>query len=583
MNRDRAHYARETVQSRPVNLDQVAARLQDIPADRERSFRSPSPASTISPPTEEEQYRHDVQHETRFYNKLVKDGGRPSHPLSLFDNVIKDPGEYREILSFWQDGQSGKWKVFAIEHFRWSNFQWLQRYARGQRGYDHWRSMWVESRLAAKDDGDSDRTLDKWHSEEQWEHHWQDIVKNGLDNGVVCVGQNQLWAQFLERQGHIPEQQGFPEYVEAVKERLKRHGFTRPFQLDKDAARQDKLTTWIEYLGYEYWWYDQYALNTCQQKWYDDAWKKLVDSGVLRLEDTKEHICKTGITYRDTEEEKQAEKAMQSAMLNVASAETSISKSHRCRKPLQQLQERLTKAQSILNAAKARHELLKTRVDCIYKFLRRTENLRVAKHSAERHIILLRWMLQQVPLIELELSNVAENDSGRRDIQMRDADQRTGAVSAQQDKTRKRGRPIAIDDERSPKRLKYSSQSSSLSQRLTSDALIVTELAEEPKVSRTTLSLTNKSRKEATAKLDTSLGMTKVTPNQSFTVAKPLRRTSRKVGERTNIFKITKRMANTTRDNKASDQSSRNLKSLRRSDRIAEREQRLLSSLPRIQ
>lgn len=52
--------------------------------------------------------------------------------------------------------------------------------------------MWVESRLAAEEDGASNRTLDIWHSEERWEHHWQDIVKHGLDNGVVCVGQNQL-------------------------------------------------------------------------------------------------------------------------------------------------------------------------------------------------------------------------------------------------------------------------------------------------------------------------------------------------------------------------------------------------------
>lgn len=49
------------------------------------------------------------------------------------------------------------------------------------------------------------------------------------------------------------------ELTEALKERLARHGFTRPFQLDEDAARQDKMTTWIEYLGYEYWWYDYYA------------------------------------------------------------------------------------------------------------------------------------------------------------------------------------------------------------------------------------------------------------------------------------------------------------------------------------
>ncbi|KAK0655338.1 hypothetical protein B0T16DRAFT_396726, partial [Cercophora newfieldiana] len=36
--------------------------------------------------------------------------------------------------------------------------------------------------------------------------------------------------------------------AEQVKRRLAQHGFTRTFQLEKDPRRQDKLTTWIEYL-----------------------------------------------------------------------------------------------------------------------------------------------------------------------------------------------------------------------------------------------------------------------------------------------------------------------------------------------
>lgn len=164
---------------------------------------------------------------------------------------------------------------------------------------------------------------------------------------------------------------------------------------------------------------------------------------------------------------------MQSAMLNLASVETFISKSHRCRKPLQQLQKRLAKAQSVMNAAKVRHKLLKTRVDCIYDFLRQTENLRTAKHNAERHIILLRWMLLQVPLIEFESSKRAENDSGPRNMHV--------------------------------------------------------------------------------------------------------------VKKKTDVFKITKKLTNKTRGNKASNSSSKNLKLPCRSVRIAERAQRSSSSLPRIQ
>jgi hypothetical protein len=42
-----------------------------------------------------------------------------------------------------------------------------------------------------------------------------------------------------------------------VKRSLARHGFTRPIELDEDPERQDKLTTWIEFLDFEHWFYDK--------------------------------------------------------------------------------------------------------------------------------------------------------------------------------------------------------------------------------------------------------------------------------------------------------------------------------------
>jgi hypothetical protein len=72
------------------------------------------------------------------------------------------------------------------------------------------------------------------------------------------------------------------EYAEALRERLLRHGFPRRFQLDEDAARQDKLTTWIEYLGYQYWWFDRSRkLMEIDQRKHDEGWTKLLDSNVL--------------------------------------------------------------------------------------------------------------------------------------------------------------------------------------------------------------------------------------------------------------------------------------------------------------
>ena len=67
-----------------------------------------------------------------------------------------------------------------------------------------------------------------------------------------------------------------------MKQGLTEHGFTQSFQLDEDPERQDKLTTWIEYLDFEYWWYDKdMRFVKRHQPQYDEAWKKLVDLKVL--------------------------------------------------------------------------------------------------------------------------------------------------------------------------------------------------------------------------------------------------------------------------------------------------------------
>ena len=52
----------------------------------------------------------------------------------------------------------------------------------------------------------------------------------------------------------LPAEQAEPErfaaYCRRLYKRLARHGFERSFQLHEGPGRQDKLTTWIEYLGF---------------------------------------------------------------------------------------------------------------------------------------------------------------------------------------------------------------------------------------------------------------------------------------------------------------------------------------------
>ncbi|KAF2257131.1 hypothetical protein BU26DRAFT_546274 [Trematosphaeria pertusa] len=464
--RDRTRRMSETAESHPIDLDQVAALLQDVSADRERSRRSPSSATTEPPLTEGEQYVEDLRRQTGYYKMLVDDGGRPSHPLSRLEDIVKDPGEYREILSFWQEKAQhtiellpGEWKVFETQLWRWKDFQSLQRFARGQRGYDYWRSLWDEERKmrSFESPGRSDPGI----SEERWEHHWQLYQK--YDNYVRLGTSYMPWQRFIRRKGQTIGQQGFPEYTEALKERLERHGFTRLFQLDEDAARQDKITTWIEYLGYEYWWYDYYiGITRSHQKRHDNAWKKLVDSEVLRPGETEEVVCNIDTTFQDAGEKEIAKKAMQSAKLAVSSAETTIAKGQSKLSP-QTLQQRLLAARSKLETTQAKYESLKRRSDCITEFIQRTEDYRITKKNAKHHDVLLRWMLQQIPLIEAELnpSNECGSDkSGRKNVLKRNRNRSEELHENSQEQSRGEGVSGPNPDQLAPAVVSFQEQPS---------------------------------------------------------------------------------------------------------------------------
>jgi hypothetical protein len=140
--------------SRPVDLDDLMTRLEDISADRQTQPRSPSPhiaaarmkVSGCMPPLvqsdlrsrettesldEEEDHLRGLADETEYYNTLIREGGRPSHPVSFGRDILEDPGEYREILSYWQlvnhDAEGRVWKVFGSQMCEWQRFRKWQR------------------------------------------------------------------------------------------------------------------------------------------------------------------------------------------------------------------------------------------------------------------------------------------------------------------------------------------------------------------------------------------------------------------------------------------------------------------------
>lgn len=223
-----------------------------------------------------------------------------------------------------------------------------------------------------------------------------------------------------------------PEYTALYKKRLARHSFTRPFEFDEDPKQQDKLTTWIEYMSYEYKWYDRYARVKRRHKRYDEAWKKLVDSKVLRPHETEEFIWDIESVWQREIEGLRAKQAVESAKSAMLLAQQAVSS-----QPSASSRRSLAMAQSWLDSATQSFESFMRRNDLIIEFRRGMAGHRHYTRRAERHSILVRWVRDQIPLIESEMEQAAAAE--------RTVDDKTGV---------KRGRDNEAEETRGMKRRK---------------------------------------------------------------------------------------------------------------------------------
>ena len=111
-------------------------------------------------------------------------------------------------------------------------------------------------------------------------------------------GQFQRWENFCEWRAARRERFFFrgsiSEYTEWNKESLAEDSFTPSFQLDEDPERQDRRTTWIEYLTYEHimgrkWKAYSYSPSRgggLYRRW----WGKPRASGLLKPHETEEVV-----------------------------------------------------------------------------------------------------------------------------------------------------------------------------------------------------------------------------------------------------------------------------------------------------
>ncbi|KAI0549732.1 hypothetical protein F4679DRAFT_595523 [Xylaria curta] len=405
-----------TTCSCPLDLDDLDARLRRVPADNSFSLR-PEPGSverseSATPPFDPQVY--STRPEIEAYHKLVDEGGRPLYPVDFIQDMFQDPDNYAETLRPWQVNISpvSPSGIFEKQLQRWRDFRKWQNDNRGREDDDGGFPAYVERQKYAI----QQKCIGKQAAVETKEATAKRLAEIEADPSCLKSDWEEIqWER--ERQRHNFRERGcrgFHDYAEAVKRRLARHGFTQPFELDEDPKKQDKLTTWIEYLNYEYWWLDKYTSDIERlEPGHDKAWQELVDMDILRPHETKEFVRTMASPMERQAEEDQAMKAVQMAKSEAMRIYVSTQEDpERLRIPKAKRISMLEVGTEKLIAAKRRFGQIQSRNDRITEFIRATFDYAGARRHTARHRVLVQWVLDQVPLVEAEMNPSKANRPG---------------------------------------------------------------------------------------------------------------------------------------------------------------------------
>ncbi|AEO66438.1 uncharacterized protein THITE_2128505 [Thermothielavioides terrestris NRRL 8126] len=232
----------------------------------------------------------------------------------------------------------------------------------------------------------------------------------GLENERRYWKERRKWRQQNVRENTGVD--GFAGYVDAVKRRLAAHGFFKPFRLEQDPSRQDRLTTWIEYLNYAYWWDDRNSARLAVlQPQHEEAWREL-----QKLHPAPGyHITEALLLSREeaekrTRERLEAEKALENAKTQ-AKAVLELTKRDRDgpqppRFSSEQRTAMVTEAHARYKEAKNALALIQTRNEAAARFRDQARDYALEKEKGDRHKTLIRWILDHIDAVEAEMKQV---------------------------------------------------------------------------------------------------------------------------------------------------------------------------------
>ncbi|KAK5998719.1 hypothetical protein PT974_01101 [Cladobotryum mycophilum] len=303
-----------------------------------------------------------------------------NNPLSNhapYSAIAADAEGYQDMLRPWQDPSDGRtpWQAFERQLERWQDFRKWQNDNRGledETGFlDYVKSIKRYTKLAYTEKGCAERLAQ-------------------VEADLSCLGS--AWntqQKKREEHRHLYRERGcngLSDYEEAVKRRLEQHNFSRAFHLEEKPGQQDKLTTWIEYLNFEYWWLDRHTkFLEGLESGHDKTWQELVDTQMVKPHETQEYIRGLESAMQRATDEERAEKIVETHLddRKCDSQDKSGKGSFGGNQTTQQPHRRFAHAS--------------------YEYV-------TAEGKVARQGLLLQWVLEQIPLIEAELTQLAENE-----------------------------------------------------------------------------------------------------------------------------------------------------------------------------
>ena len=206
------------MRSRILQANRHANKLLQRQITSKPTPRSSSPASSFHtpPPDYEREFEEDVQEEREAYNTLVDEGGIPSYPVDLvFDVFDKNPGEYEDIVSYWESRRGGGHNsIFQTQLREWRKFRDYQLRVRRyflerdkfpeyqQRVHDRRRRHGLEGDVEILPDRDQQSKLANWME-------YQDIKYQGIEDFEKSIERAH---QKVESTQKALEEAGLPGY-----------------------------------------------------------------------------------------------------------------------------------------------------------------------------------------------------------------------------------------------------------------------------------------------------------------------------------------------------------------------------------